>query len=114
VRIKGVINAGTPVPTTVGEHYEMSGTTVKKYYYSGGARVAERVEWSPIPAENGLFFLLTDHLGSTTRVLQGTGTLYAEQRYKAWGETRMTSGSMPTSFQYTGQRAEVSLGISYF
>ncbi len=97
----GTVN-GT-ITIDIGEHYVVSGTTVKKYYYSGGARVAERVEWLPIPSENGLFFLLTDHLGSTTRILKsGSGSLYAEQRYKAWGETRFTRGSLPTSFQYTG------------
>ena len=62
-----------------------------------------------------LYFLLTDHLGSTTRVLkQGSTNLYAEMRYKAWGETRLTSGSMPTSFQYTGQRNEAVFGILFY
>ncbi len=88
VRVKGTVNGTTTI--YIGELYEASGTTVKKYYYSDGARVAERVEGSPIPTENGLFLLLTDHLlpslrcgsatrGSTTRVLKsGLGSLYAE------------------------------------
>jgi RHS repeat-associated protein len=39
------------------------------------------------------------------------GIWVAELRYKAWGETRYSSGTTPTSFRYTGQRQEESLGI---
>jgi len=35
----------------------------------------------------------------------------AERRYKAWGETRYTWGTTPTSFRYTGQWQEESLGL---
>jgi len=102
VRVKGTVGGVTTI--YIGEHYEVSGTTVKKYYYSGGARVAERVEGSPIPAENGLYFLLTDHLGSTTLTIKD-GVQSGQMKYLAWGESR-PGGSLPTSFGYTGQRAE--------
>jgi RHS repeat-associated protein len=32
-------------------------------------------------------------------------------RYLPWGETRFTSGTTPTSYRYTGQRAERGLGL---
>ncbi|MDD5760081.1 MAG: Tox-REase-5 domain-containing protein [Desulfobulbaceae bacterium] len=35
-------------------------------------------------------------------------------RYKAWGETRYTSGSTPTIFGFTGQRQEVGLGLYFY
>ena len=38
----------------------------------------------------------------------------AELRYKAWGETRYTSGTTPTSFRYTGQRLDDSTGLYYY
>jgi len=35
----------------------------------------------------------------------------AERRYKAWGETRYTWGTTPTTYRYTGQRQEEGLGL---
>ena len=52
VRVKGTVNGVTTI--YVGEHYEVSGTTVKKYYSSGGTRVAMNISGSSIPEENGL------------------------------------------------------------
>jgi RHS repeat-associated protein len=34
------------------------------------------------------------------------GAKSAELRYKAWGETRYTSGTTPTTYRYTGQRLD--------
>lgn len=47
--------------------------------------------------------LLGDHLGSTSLTTDANGIVISEMRYKAWGETRYSSGSMPTKYQYTGQ-----------
>jgi RHS repeat-associated protein len=40
------------------------------------------------------------------------GTLSSEQRYKPWGEKRYPTGAstLPTTFRFTGQRQEASLG----
>jgi len=40
-----------------------------------------------------------------------SGSKVAELRYKAWGETRYTWGTTPTTYRYTGQRQEGSLGL---
>jgi RHS repeat-associated protein len=37
-----------------------------------------------------------------------------ELRYLPYGENRFTSGTTPTTFDFTGQRVEVSLGLHYF
>ncbi len=64
------------------------GTQVNKYYYAGSQRIAMR--------DNGmLFYLLGDHLGSTSPVTFGNGNVVSEMKYKAWGEVRFGSGSMP-------------------
>lgn len=34
--------------------------------------------------------------------------------YKPWGEERYSSGSLPTSFKFTGQREEAALGLYFF
>jgi len=111
-RITGTV--GVPTATTtvyVGAHYEVQtvGATevVREYYYAGAQRVAMR--------EGGtLYFLLADHLGSQAVTAEADGDEFAEVRYKAWGEDRYTSGATPTSFRYTGQRAESLLGLYYY
>ena len=58
----------------VGNHFEWTGSTTSmiKYYYAGGQRVAMRKGSSTV------YCLLGDHLGSTA---SSDGTLYTEQRY---------------------------------
>ncbi|WKZ39319.1 MAG: hypothetical protein QY328_13725 [Anaerolineales bacterium] len=50
-----------------------------------------------------LFYILGDHLGSTSIVTDANGTKISEIRYKAWGEVRYESGATPTDYTYTGQ-----------
>jgi RHS repeat-associated protein len=103
-RVKGTVSGVTTA--YIGNHFEWTGSTstMKKYYYAGGARVAMRVG-------STLSFLLTDHLGSTAITASSSGAKSAELRDKAWGETRYTSGTTPTDFRYTGQRFESLLGL---
>ena len=73
-----------------------------------------RVQGDPDPANNGLFYLLTDHLGSTAVTANSSGSKYAELRYKAWGEMRYTYGTTPTAYKFTGQRLDESTGLYYY
>ncbi len=59
------------------------------YYYAGGQRVAMR-------DNSTLYFLLGDHLGSTSLTANSSGGKVAELRYHPWGGTRYTSGTTPT------------------
>jgi len=106
-RVKGVLGGVTT--TYIGNYFEWSGSTsmMKKYYYAGGTRVAERKGTT-------LYWLLSDHLGSTSITATSSGSKTAELRYKAWGETRYTYGTTPTSQRYTGQREESSLGLYWY
>lgn len=54
-------------------------------------------------ANGTLNYLLGDHLGSTSLTTNASGEIVSELRYKAWGETRYTSGSTAIKYQYTGQ-----------
>ena len=54
---------GTETTVYVGNYYEQTGTASTKYYYAGSQRIALRR--SGYASDNGLFWLLTDHLGST-------------------------------------------------
>jgi RHS repeat-associated protein len=81
-----------------------SGGVVTKYYFFGGRRVALR--------RGGVVqYLLGDHLGSTSLVLDANGAKVAEARYYPYGETRWTAGTLPTDYRFTGQREEASLGL---
>lgn len=60
-----------------------------------------------------LYYLLTDHLSSTSKVLDTEGNLVCKVRYNAWGETRFANGVCPTDRKYTGQ-LEAEAGLYYY
>jgi RHS repeat-associated protein len=106
-RVKGTVGGATTV--YVGDWYEV-GATTKKYYSLGGVRVAMRDSG----LGNNPYFLLGDHLGSTSITADSGGSFVAEIRYKAWGESRYANGTTPTSFHFTGQREESTIGLYFY
>ena len=112
-RVKATVGGTTTV--YIGNYTEWTGSasTMVKYIYAGGQPVAMRVG-----AGTTRYFLLSDHLGSTTVTANSSGAFYSELRYKAWGEIRYSSGTTPTTLRYTGQRQESSLcgadGLYYY
>ena len=96
-RVKSIINGTTTY--FVGNYYEVTGSTVTKYYYAGGSRVAMR-EGSTV------YYLLSDHLGSTSLTTDSNGSVVSEMRYSAWGGVRYSSGTTPTEYTFTGQYRE--------
>jgi RHS repeat-associated protein len=101
-------NTPTATPSTP------SGQVWKYYYYAGSQRVAVRVSGSGNPQENGLFYTLGDHLGSTSLTTDAGGAKVGEMRYMPWGETRYQGGNTPTDYHYTGQREEAGIGLYYY
>src|SRR5512145_1539367 len=91
----------------IGNHFEWTGntSTMVKYYYAGGQRVAMR------KGTGAVTYLFGDHLGSTAKTYVNSTTT-TEQRYFPWGGTRY--GSSPTAFQYTGQRNDSSIGLYFY
>jgi RHS repeat-associated protein len=108
-RVKTVV--GSTTTTYVGNYLEREciNTTCaqKSYYYAARQRVALR------KGDGTLYFLLTDHLGSTAITATSGGGFSAELRYYPWGGTRYSSGTTPTSYRYTGQR-EAEVGLYYY
>ena len=105
-RVAQTINSVTTY--FVGSYYEVTGSTVTKYYYAGSTRVAMRTGGT-------LYFMLSDHLGSTSLTTDASGNVISELRYKPWGEVRYDSGVTPTEYTYTGQRSYVeSFGLMYY
>ena len=104
-RVKGV--AGGVTTYYVGNYYEYVGGAVKKYYYHAGKRVA-------MYDGATLNWLLGEHLGSTTVTANSSGTRTGEIRYKAYGNQRYTYGTTPTTYHFTGQREESTIGLYYY
>ena len=93
-RVKKVV--GSTATYYVGNWYEVTNGAVTKYYYFGAQRVAMR-------NANGVTYLHGDHLGSTSVT---SGAQVSQQTYYAFGSVRTTSGSLPTDYAFTGQKAD--------
>jgi RHS repeat-associated protein len=86
------------------------GTTLTKYFTgAGGLPTAERT------GTNGrLSYLANDGLGSLSETLNDAGSVTFAQLYTPYGTIRYSTGSSPTSFGYTGQRADSTSGLDYY
>jgi RHS repeat-associated protein len=60
-----------------------------------------------------LSYLVSDTLGSVSVALSSSGSVQADQLFTPYGATRYASGTMPTSYGFTGQRLDPS-GLQYF
>jgi RHS repeat-associated protein len=66
-------------------------------------------------AVNGVVsYLGNDNLTSTDVALSGSGTVQAATLYAPYGSARYTSGTMPGSYGFTGQRADGATGLDYY
>ena len=74
------------------------------YYYAGSQRIALR-------DANGVYFLLSDHLGSSSIVMDASGQVVEEGYYMPWGGERGDQGIATTDYGFTGQMRE---GDIYF
>jgi len=101
---KRILAAGTPP----------YGTIYRSYYYAGTSRVAVRVQESD--GGNEVYYLLSDHLGSSSVSYRASNGSTQMQYYKPWGEIRpTTSGNiLPTDYTYTGQRSYRYIKLSWY
>jgi hypothetical protein len=92
----------------IGNYYEWRGSAAAsvKYYYAGGTRIAMRTG-GETPK-----YLLGDHLGSTSALVNADGSGLQMQGYVPWGEPRFSG--VGTEYQYTGQYRQQALGLDYF
>jgi RHS repeat-associated protein len=61
-----------------------------------------------------LSYLLTDSLSSSTIALNSDGTGQATQLFSAYGSLRYSWGTMPTTYNFTGQRLDSQTGLLYY
>jgi hypothetical protein len=60
-----------------------------------------------------VYYLLGDHLGSTSLTVDASGNKVSEMRFKPYGETRYSGppAGTPTDYRFTGQRRLAGLGL---
>ncbi len=81
-----------------------------------GQTIALKVSGDPNSANNGIFHYLTDHLGSTSMLINSNNGVVSgsEARYYPFGAWRGTTPSQTISERgYTGQRENMELGLVY-
>lgn len=62
-----------------------------------------------------LYYIYSDHLGSTTVVTDENGSVISQQSYYPYGETRSSTSDLPTERQYTGQVSDQDqTGLYYY
>ena len=92
-----------------------AGTSITKYYGvypAGGGAGTQRIA---MRKDGALYYLIGDHLGSTSLVTDAAGTVVSETRYKAWGEVRYQSGVTPTEYGFTGQFSHAAdFGLMFY
>jgi len=87
-----------------------AGVIWRSYYYAGSTRIAMR-EDSDQGSE--VYYLLTDHLGSTAITYRPSDGQTSRQWFTPWGETRQGSSVTATDYSFTGQRTH-SLGMLWY
>ncbi len=70
----------------LGNYYEWNGTGGVKYYYAGSERVAMK------NAAGTLYFLLGDHLGSTSKVATSAGIFLQRAALRGLGRDALCQG----------------------
>jgi RHS repeat-associated protein len=83
---------------------------VTKYYYANGQRVA-------MQKEGVVYYLHSDHLGSTSILSDENGQQVADSRvaYLPYGGLRLGDAStLPTDYTFTGQRDEAGIGLMHY
>ena len=106
--------SGSESVAYIGGIYEKNLATgvVTKYYQALGRTIAMRKSG---PAGSVLSYLLADHLGSTTAVLDGSGNVVSSRTYWPYGAERAMSGDQRvTDAWYTGQRDEDNDGLGLY
>ena len=73
------------------------------YYFAGKLVALRRTGYA---ANNGLFYVHTDHLGSVTLTTDNTRAKVAKQRFYPFGSVRNTYGTQRTDHRFTSQRLD--------
>ena len=107
IRVVGTVNGVTTV--YIDGIYEYQGGASTSYYAGPNGLVAFRR--SGYATDNGLFYLLQDHLKSTSVLANSDGILNARNFYYPYGDNRGGAQSALTTKRFTGQYHEAGIGL---
>ena len=109
-RVKGTVDGVTTV--YIAGIYERQGAAASSYYEGGGLRR------SGYSTNNGVFYMLGDHLKSTSALVARNGVLNVKYFYYPYGARRGMPFNTITAKHFTGQYHETALpggeGLSFY
>ena len=109
-RVKGTVSGTTTV--YIAGVYERQGAAYTSYYEGGGLRR------SGYSTNNGVFYMLSDHLKSTSALVARNGVLNVKYFYYPYGARRGVPFNTITARHFTGQYHETALpggeGLSFY
>ncbi len=82
-------------------------------YSLAGQTVAVHVTGDPISSNNGFFFVISDHLGSTSVIANSSGQLVDKTYYLPFGSYRRGDSSILTESGFTSHLHNDDLGLTY-
>ena len=82
-----------------------SSESTTRYYSIAGQRPAMRNN------DGSINYLLGDHLGSVSTLVNANGEIISQSRYLPFGEVLWSDGASPTDYSYTGQRTLSDIGL---
>jgi RHS repeat-associated protein len=97
------------------ERYQPAYNISRKTYFLGGQAIATRISGDPA-GNNGLFYIHSDHLGSTSLMSDSGGALVADSvaRYLPYGGWRTEPTAALTDRAFTGQKHNMDIGLYYY
>jgi RHS repeat-associated protein len=79
------------------------------YIFFNGKRVARR------DPSGAVHYYLSDHLGSTTMVVNAAGVIENESAYYPWGgELKISAADSGNHYKFTGKERDSETGLDYF
>ncbi len=113
-RAKKVATAATTV--YIGNLYEKTGSTVTKYIFAGGTRVAMKTSTGTSFVDT--YYYHQDHLGSSRVITDSYGNDVEYIHYYPYGETLDDTGDNPGNFsvkhKFTSQELDSETGLYYY
>ena len=96
--------------------WSTTATIKRSTYHLAGQAIATRITGDPETGNNGLFYFLVDHLGSTTLMVTTAGVIMSTAYFLPYGGYRYPSTPPPselTDTGFTGHKHNDSVGLIY-
>ncbi len=96
--------------------WSTTATIKRSTYHLAGQAIATRITGDPETGNNGLFYFLVDHLGSTTLMVTTAGVIMSTAYFLPFGGYRYPSTPPPselTDTGFTGHKHNDSVGLIY-